>query len=327
MAFELDPTVALALGVVGITAMLVLMLSPSRNGTVAELNVYPIKSCAETTVPTAFATEHGFKNDRIAQVVDKTGMYCTPRDKDNAKLFHVKPELEDGVLTLSAPDVAPLTIDLNATKTTTTLATPMAGPKVTLQDYGNDVAKWFERATGMKGCRLAGMGDGYVRHVVVNEEQGDEVPTPKAPISLADEAPYLLTSTSSLKDLNKRLKARGKEAVDMRRFRPNIVVDSLKPWEEDTFKKIRIGAVEFWAWQRCGRCNMTTIDRDSLKRGPEPLATLSTFRERAHGQRNFGMHLVPVGPFTADNQVCVGDEVEILEYDEERKAEWKRLFG
>lgn len=39
---------------------------------------------------------------------------------------------------------------------------------------------------------------------------------------------------------------------------------------------------------------MITIDRETLKRGKEPLATLSEFRERSHGQRNFGMHLIAV---------------------------------
>lgn len=75
---------------------------------------------------------------------------------------------------------------------------------------------------------------------------------------------------------------------------------------------------------------MTTIDRDTLKRCGEPLKTLSTFRERAHGQRNFGMHMIPaldgVGADTS-MEISVGDKVEILEYDEERRAEWTRLFG
>ena len=80
----------------------------------------------------------------------------------------------------------------------------------------------------------------------------------------------------------------------MQRFRPNIVVQGTLPWEEDTWKRIRIGGMEFHVWQRCGRCAMTTIDRTTLERGPEPLATLSTFREREKGQRNFGMHMIPV---------------------------------
>lgn len=180
-------------------------------------------------------------------------------------------------------------------------------------------------------CRLVGITSSskkYNRQVKVNPDQGDELPTLSPPISLADEAPFLLTSIESLHDLNKRLTASGNDKVDMRRFRPNIVIKGLKPWEEDTFKRVRIGSVEFYVWQRCGRCTMTTIDRDTLERCGEPLKTLSAFRER-NGQRNFGMHLIPVMESLgddSDNNVMVGDEIEVLEYDEERRKEWMHLF-
>ena len=77
---------------------------------------------------------------------------------------------------------------------------------------------------------------------------------------------------------------------------------------------------------------MTTIDRDTLQRSAEPLTTLGSFRERKNGQRNFGMHLIPAGLDGIEGKVdvgiiSVGDTVEILEYDEERRAEWVRLFG
>ena len=73
---------------------------------------------------------------------------------------------------------------------------------------------------------------------------------------------------------------------------------------------------------------MTTIDRDNLTHGPEPLATLSTFRERARGQRNFGVHLVLAEEGLPETTtISSGAQVEILEYDEERRAEWQRLFG
>ncbi|KAL7464260.1 hypothetical protein ACHAXS_004599, partial [Conticribra weissflogii] len=174
-----------------------------------------------------------------------------------------------------------------------------------LRDCGDNAAGWLQRATNITNSRLVHVGDSFQRFVKVNPHQQEELPSDDNsngdtfPVSLADEAPYLLTSQTSLEDLNRRLLLRGKSAVDMRRFRPNIVVGGrdLRPWEEDTWKRIRIRNVEFHVWQRCGRCIMTAIDRDSLERngcGGEPLATLSTFREREGGQRNFGMHLIPV---------------------------------
>jgi len=78
---------------------------------------------------------------------------------------------------------------------------------------------------------------------------------------------------------------------------------------------------------------MTTIDRDTLETGAEPLATLSTFRERANGQRNFGMHLIPAqGVCSAEMAVSemtisVGATVEVVEWDDERRAEWTRSFA
>jgi uncharacterized protein YcbX len=202
-----------------------------------------------------------------------------------------------------------------------------------VEDYGTVAASWLETATGIRGCRLVGQKDQQEpRPVRVNPDQGEALPIPNPPVSLADEAPFLLCNEASLDDLNVRLAERGQTPVDMRRFRPNLVVRNLQPWEEDTWRKIRISGVDFFVWQRCGRCVMTTIDRDSLDRSGEPLATLSTFRERAHGMRNFGMHLVP-DPATLvavggdDKEVSIGDAIEVLEYDEERLREWKEQCG
>jgi len=215
-----------------------------------------------------------------------------------------------------------------------------------LRDCGDNAAGWLQRATNITNCRLVNIGETFERFVKINPHQGEELPSNNYsnncnfPVSLADEAPYLLTSQTSLEDLNRRLLLRGKSPVEMRRFRPNIVVSGreLRPWEEDTWKRIRIGNVEFHVWQRCGRCVMTAIDRDSLERngcGGEPLATLSTFREREGGQRNFGMHLIPVmkgdddgnGPGNSLPEVFVGDKIEVLEYDENRRAEWSMSFS
>lgn len=301
---------------------------------VSALHIYPVKSCGEISLQQGKATVLGFELDRIFQVSETTaeGQYCTPRDRKYARLFHIQPTLKDEkTLVLTAPDVKQsITISLEKKKRVSKQATPMIGPKVTLDDYGSNVSAWLGTVLGLpkNSVSLLGIGKDFKRFVEVNPDQKEELPSSEKSyrVSLADEAPYLLTSSSSLADLNKRLKARGKNPVDMRRFRPNIVVDGLPAWKEDTWKRIRIGKAEFHVWQRCGRCAMTTIDRDSLDRGPEPLDTLSTFRERESGQRNFGMHLIPVAS-TCPAIIQLGDDVQVLEYDAERQAEWNKLFG
>ena len=324
-------------------------MSIRRSTTVQELYIYPIKSCGEIQLPNARVTPLGFEHDRIMQVVSKVEQkdsplqpdytYCTPREKRYEKLFHVMPSF-DGDTTLKltlkhATEEFSLKLDKNLSMfgsmvTMPTYCETMGGSHANLENCGTDVARWLQESTGIQGCQLVGITKNFTRYVKVNPNQGDEIPPGLCPsVSLADEAPFLLTNRSSLDDLNKRLLGSGKQEVDMRRFRPNIVIDNLQPWEEDCLKRIRIGSVEFHVWQRCGRCTMTTIDRDSLERCGEPLSTMNSFRERDNGQRNFGMHLIPARPWELgeEDRISVGDEVEVLEYDEQRKAEWMRLFG
>jgi len=362
-----DPeAMATTLGILAATTVLLILFitKPGKSPRISELFIYPIKSCAEQSVEQVVVTPHGLEGDRTAMVVDKSGNCCTARDKDKAKLFHVRPVLDTQNHTLhvttmagsglkSSSDNDPLVIDL----TTATITTPSkavthneAPGTLRLHDYGNTAATWLENMTGIPGCRLMGMGPFYTRQVQINPGQQEQVPVPDAPVSLADEAPLLLTNEESLADLNRRLKARNKAPIDMRRFRPNIVLqaghDKARAWEEDTWHKIRINTVEFFVWQQCGRCIMTTIDRDTLARtgnGGEPLTTLNEFRENEHGQRNFGVHLIPDPASLQDadddefgndvvakkyaSLVQVGDKVEVLEYNTKRRREWEEKFG
>ena len=52
-------------------------------------------------------------------------------------------------------------------------------------------------------------------------------------VSFADAYPLLLMSEASLSDLNQRLR----EPVDMRRFRPNLVISGGEPYGEDDFRR------------------------------------------------------------------------------------------
>ena len=139
------------------------------------------------------------------------------------------------------------------------------------------------------------------------------------PVGLADGFPFLLISTASLAALNKRLAARGEAEMSMDRFRPNIVVDGVEPFEEDTWRTVRIGGVVFRVVKSCPRCKMTTVDPatgDMDKRlKAEPLNEFKSFRALAQRKKDkhevfFGQNLVAEH---VDGEVSIGDCVEVLE--------------
>jgi uncharacterized protein len=117
----------------------------------------------------------------------------------------------------------------------------------------------------------------------------------------ADSHPILLISEASLEDLNQRLES----PVPMNRFRPNLVVKGCGPFEEDRWKTIAIGGVEFEVAKGCARCSVPTIDQETAEQGIEPMRTLSTFR-KWEGQVWFGQKLIP----RSSGEIRLGAAVE-----------------
>ncbi len=60
-------------------------------------------------------------------------------------------------------------------------------------------------------------------------------------VSFADGYPFLIIGQASLDDLNSRLKV----PLPMNRFRTNFVFTGGKPFEEDDWKKFKVGNVVF----------------------------------------------------------------------------------
>ena len=192
--FRMDPESITTLGIMVATTLAVILLTtkPDMSIRITELNVYPVKSCAEKSVQEASVTPKGFVGDRVAMVVDKDGKCCTSRDKDKAKLFHVHADIDMDAKKLTLTSAAafyPLEVDLTKSAPANNITHNEAPGELQLADYGNVAAAWLETATGIDGCRLTGIGDEYKRQVLLNYSQGQEVPTPNAPVSLADEAP------------------------------------------------------------------------------------------------------------------------------------------
>ena len=76
---------------------------------------------------------------------------------------------------------------------------------------------------------------------------------------------------------------------------------------EDTWRRVRIGEIEFDVVKPCARCVITTVDPVTATQGKEPLRTLATFRKHG-GEVMFGQNLVHHGR----GALRIGDPLEVL---------------
>lgn len=106
----------------------------------------------------------------------------------------------------------------------------------------------------------------------------------------------LVIGEGSLNELNARLAAKGIVALPMNRFRPNVVLAGLDPFDEDHVDTISVDGVTLKLVKPCTRCQVTTTDQASAAVGTEPLATLAGFRmNTVLSGVTFGMNAIVVG--------------------------------
>jgi uncharacterized protein YcbX len=261
----------------------------------SEINIYPVKSLKGIPLESAVVEERGFQFDRRWMLVDAGGWFFTQREVP--RMATVK--IDVGVDGMKASRNGS-SIDVPLEAGTGEIAeVTVWNDTVTAEYYPQEIHRWFTDALGVE-CRLVQMGDS--RRPIEREY----AVTPGDVVSFADAYPFLLIGEGSLADLNSRLA----DPVPMNRFRPNLVVAGSGPFEEDTWKRIRIGSTEFHVVKPCARCVLTTVDQvRGEKTGKEPLATLSAYRNR-DGKVLFGQNLIAD---ESGGTVRVGDQVEVLE--------------
>lgn len=248
--------------------------------TVSNLIYYPIKACRGFEVETTCVERMGLEHDRRMMVVTPEGEFLTQRE--HARLALVTPKLQGGTLELSAPNYDSLQVGIQSSGTPW-LVNVWKSKGVHAIDQGEEAAQWFSNWLRTP-VRLVHFADGYKRFV--NEQYAVN---PDDHTGFADGYPILLTSEEGLQDLNSRLES----PVPMNRFRPNLVVRGAKPFEEDAWNRIRVGDVELAVVKPCARCEVTTIDKDTLERSKEPLKTLGRYRKQKLGAI-FGQNVIPL---------------------------------
>ncbi len=268
--------------------------------TLTGINRFPVKSCRGQSMTSALVEAWGLAGDRRWMVVDETGECVTARE--HPAMLLVEPAESDGGLAVAAPDAPTLTVRVPRAGYVDVSVFGRAPFRATLAD--DEAHAWFTKLIG-EPVRLVYFDD-PTRRTANAAFAG-----PDAPVSFADAYPVHVATTASLDALNALIAADGladQGQLPMIRFRPNVVVDGSAAWQEDGWRRVRIGAATFRAVKGCDRCAIPTTDHVTAERFKEPTYTLAKHR-RWDGGVWFGMQLVPEN---AGVRIQVGDEVEIL---------------
>ncbi|KAF2634527.1 MOSC-domain-containing protein [Massarina eburnea CBS 473.64] len=332
--------------------------SPSPSPThkpmkICNIYIYPIKSLRATTLTTALATQHGFQHDRsfmLVQVLpDGTHKNMAVSRYPEMTRFFPTIDIDKGSIAITYrpvnPAQAPRTLEVPLEPATSDLERfdiAMHGSPTPAFKMPGQYSAWFTECFAYD-VMLVYLGENR-REVLFKDMVVKSAPTaitslfkPNLPsnqrITFADCAPYLVVSATSLADVSSRLPP--DQPMDVTKFRPNIVIAGApSPWEEDFWRRIRIGGVEIVMMHNCVRCASVNIDYETGRPGTgESGAVLKKLQKDRRVDR--GAKWSPVfgrysfwGTAKSPSQVfAVGDEVRVVEVQKERSVFGKPILG
>ncbi|QCX27251.1 MOSC domain-containing protein [Nocardioides jishulii] len=275
---------------------------------VTGLFVHPVKSMALRPLHRARLLPRGLADDRSWVLVDAHGVLVSARTDPQLLAVEADTPSTDPTVThalrlrsaglpdhaVEVPDGSPVPLRLHRNDLTGVPA-------------DEEAQRWVRAAVGRDDVRLLWCQAPEQRRLnPAYSRPGDHT-------AYADGYPVTLASEDSLRQLNdwvaQEASRRGEAApvpMTMARFRPNVVVAGTSPFEEDGWRRVRIGDTVLRMARPTDRCVMTTFDPQTLARGKEPLRTLAKHR-RWDSKTWFAVNLVPEVPGT----VAVGDEVVV----------------
>ena len=262
--------------------------------TLSEINIYPIKSLGGISLQSSEVEDRGLKYDRRWVLVNDTNTFFTQRDFPEMALIRVVIENDGLLLQHKQKNIEHLNIPF-AFDHSKKDKVDIWDDTVVGEFYNQVIDDWFSDILGIK-CHLVKMPESTKRIVDISYAKNKTV-------SFADGYPFMIIGQASLDDLNSRMET----PLPMNRFRTNFVFTGGQPFEEDRWKKFKIGEIMFEAVKSCARCVITTTNQETAERLHEPLLTLSKFR-KVENKVMFGMNLI----CESTGQIKVGDKIKLL---------------
>lgn len=264
-----------------------------NNIIISELAIYPVKSLAQVPLTTTTIEGFGLQHDRRWMVIDDNQNMLTQRQQTRMCLVHVS--LDEDSIFLSAPGMQDTQIkrpDSSVKRQVT-----VWHDSCNAYDAGDMAADWITNFLNVSS-RLVYFPDDEHRSLDPHFANTQDK------TAFSDGFPILLTSVTSLDDLNSKMES----PIKMLRFRPNIVVSGTAPYAEDNWKRIKIGDITMRVVKPCSRCVIPSIDPNTAERGNEPTQALIKHRKK-NNKVFFGQNVIP----DSAGVIAVGMPVEILE--------------
>ncbi|MFL0810012.1 MAG: MOSC domain-containing protein [Agarilytica sp.] len=134
----------------------------------------------------------------------------------------------------------------------------------------------------------------------------------------SDAAPYLIVNQGSLDALNQRCRKQDLTEVDIRHFRPNIVIEGIEAFSEHQFSSMQVKGAEclFRLVDHCQRCAMITVQPDTGEYLPKahPFKTLAQLNSMPNTPKApaFGVNACVINP-GSNASIRVGQSLNLAQ--------------
>ena len=266
---------------------------------VSQLFIYPIKSMGGIELATSKVESRGLQYDRRWMLIDDQNRFISQRENSMLALFRVSISevgLSVKLLYDSNEGIGVPFLSKDDHVIHQRIIVSIWDDRCEALVYPDEINDWFSDRLDMK-CRLVYMSDDIHRKIDPKYTVENDI------TSFSDGYPILIIGQSSLDDLNSKLE----DAIPMNRFRPNIVFTGGDPFQEDDMHSFRINQCEMRGVKLCARCNIPTIDQDTILTNSEPTATLAKYRLKEK-KILFGQNVIA----KTFGKIHVGNEVEII---------------
>ena len=261
----------------------------------SQINIYPVKSLPGISLNESVVEERGLQYDRRWMIVNSENNFITQRLFPQMVLIDVN--LTNDKLIFRHRNKSMEQLEVSITEySTKKISVNVWKDNCEALEYSKEINNWFSKALDSK-CKLVYMP------TTTERKTGLKYFSESKKVSFADGYPYLIIGEESLNFLNSKLESK----VVMNQFRPNLVFTGGVEHDEDNWKNIKIGNVNFSVGKPCARCVITTINPQNGNKDKEPLATLSKYRNFG-GKVMFGQNAIS----HSKGIVKLGDKIELL---------------